>query len=106
MGIDYKKIQLLVAAIPRGKVATYGQIAMWAGCPRNARVVVWAMRAASPQMKLPYHRVVNRTGRLAPNAVFNGKDRQREILENEGIPFTRDGRIDLQQCLWDIPDDE
>ncbi|UWG96277.1 MGMT family protein [Dehalobacter sp. DCM] len=70
MGIDYKKIQQLVAAIPPGKVATYGQIALWAGCPRNARVVVWAMRAASPQIKLPCHRVVNRTGRLAKNLSF------------------------------------
>lgn len=102
MKVDYSLIQSLVAAIPAGKVATYGQIALWAGT-RNARVVVWAMWAASAELHLPCHRVVNKSGRLSPDYVFGGKDLQRSMLEDEGVLFRWDGRIDLAQCLWEGP---
>lgn len=103
MKVNFSKIVYLVASIPLGKVATYGQIALWAGSPRSARVVVWAMRAAPDDLHLPCHRVVNKSGQLAPKYVFGGKDQQRCLLESEGIPFTSDQRIDLKKCLWDGP---
>lgn len=102
MKVNYALMQALVAAIPCGKVATYGQIALWAGT-RNARVVVWAMRAASPALHLPCHRVINRSGKLSPDSIFGGKGCQRSLLEDEGVPFLLDGRIDLRQCLWEGP---
>jgi len=102
MKVDYALIYKLVAAIPRGKVATYGQIALWLGT-RSARTVAWALRAAPPGLRLPCHRVVNKKGHLSPAHVFGGKDRQRKLLENEGVTFLLDGRIDLSHCLWSGP---
>jgi methylated-DNA-protein-cysteine methyltransferase-like protein len=88
----------MVALIPSGKVATYGQIAMMLGNPRAARTVGWAMSAAPEG--LPWHRVVNAKGKLSPEAATGGV--QREMLEREGVPFRKDGTIDLKSCLWDM----
>jgi methylated-DNA-protein-cysteine methyltransferase-like protein len=103
MNVSFSRIQQLVSLIPCGKVATYGQIALWAGNPRGARTVVWAMRAAPSDLRLPCHRVVNRSGALAPDHVFGGQAYQRFLLAGEGVPFRPDGRIDLRRCLWDGP---
>lgn len=95
----FARVYELVAQIPRGKVATYGQIANLLGDKRNARVVGWAMKAAPS--KLPCHRVVNRLGEMAPGYVFGSKELQRDILESEGITFLGNGCIDLKKYLWD-----
>lgn len=97
----FQQVHEIVAKIPEGKVATYGQIATILGKPRNARVVGWAMRATSGKMNLPCHRVVNKKGELAPEYVFGGKAVQRFLLENEGITFTKEGNVDLEKHLWD-----
>lgn len=96
----YKSIYALVAKIPRGCVATYGQIAALAGSPRAARQVGYAMASVSAERKLPCHRVVNRLGELAPEHVFGDRLFQRALLEQEGVTFLQDGRIDMQKCLW------
>lgn len=96
----FKKIYAIVANIPEGKVATYGQIAALAGMPRGARTVGWAMRAVPEHMMLPCHRVVNKTGRLAPEYAFGGQEIQRAMLEAEGIVFRMDGTIDMESQLW------
>lgn len=106
MNRHYEQVYYWVARIPRGKVATYGQIARWSGIPRSARAVVWAMRAASSALRLPCHRVVNRAGVLAPDYVFGSKEQQRALLEREGVQFLPDGRIDLAHSLWDGPSPE
>lgn len=92
----FKNVYTLVARIPAGKVATYGQIAMMLGSPGAARTVGWAMHAAPPG--LPWHRVVNRRGTLSDTTAGG----QRDLLEAEGVPFLHDGRIDLRSCLWDM----
>jgi methylated-DNA-protein-cysteine methyltransferase-like protein len=94
------KIYDIVAQIPEGKVATYGQIAALSGNPRAARAVGWEMHRAPGHLNLPCHRVVNKAGILAPDYVFGGADLQREMLEQEGITFTEDGRIDMVRHLW------
>lgn len=98
----FNKIYEIVAQIPEGKVATYGQIAAALGSPRGARTVGWAMQSTPEQLRLPCHRVVNRLGEMAPSYAFGGADIQRAILENEGVTFKADGCIDMKKHLWNI----
>ncbi len=94
------RVYKIVAQIPEGKVATYGQIALLLGEPRSARIVGWAMRAAPAHLRLPCHRVVNRLGEMAPAYVFGTSETQRSILVHEGITFKKNGCIDLEEHLW------
>ena len=96
----FEKIYDVVRQIPRGKVATYGMIAHLAGNPRWARVVGYALHVNPEPGVIPCHRVVNRFGGMAPAFAFGGEQRQRELLEGEGVTFTPDGNADLAQCLW------
>ena len=95
----YDDIYRLAEAIPRGKVATYGQLAAMAGRPRASRVVGTAMLHAPEG--LPCHRVIYRDGSLCCEQAFGGKAVQRRMLEAEGVAFREDGRVDLSVCLWD-----
>lgn len=96
----FEKIYEVVKQIPEGCVATYGQIAFMAGNPRWARVVGYALHQNPKPIEIPCHRVVNREGRTAPAFAFGGEDRQRELLEAEGIRFEEDGHIDLSVYGW------
>ena len=96
----FKKIYEQVMKIPKGKVATYGQIALFAGNSRWARVVGYALHSNPDQKNIPCHRVVNRFGETAKAFAFGGQDEQRRLLENEGVKFLPDGKVDLQSCLW------
>lgn len=89
-----------VARIPRGKVATYGQIAAQVGDPLAGCEVGHIMSCAPSGRNLPCHRVVNRTGALAPDYAFGGQEKQRALLEAEGVTFLADGRIDMALHLW------
>ena len=91
----FEKIYEVVKSIPKGKVATYGQVALLAGNPRWARVVGYALHVNPEPGIIPCHRVVNREGRVAPGFAFGGEGVQRQLLESEGIVFETDGRIDL-----------
>lgn len=95
-----QQVYAVVAQIPTGKVATYGQIAEMVGDVLAAREVGHIMSCVSAELKLPCHRVVNRTGVLAPEYAFGGQDRQRALLEAEGVTFLADGRIDMVLHLW------
>lgn len=96
----FEKIYEIVRQIPEGKVCTYGQVALLAGNPRWARVVGYALHVNPEFGKIPCHRVVNREGRTAPAFAFGGSDVQRAMLENEGIVFEADGRVDLNKYGW------
>ena len=91
----FEKIYEVVKSIPKGRVATYGQVALLAGNPRWARVVGYALHVNPEPGAIPCHRVVNREGRVAPGFAFGGEGVQRQLLESEGIVFEMDGRIDL-----------
>lgn len=93
-----KTVYELVKQIPAGKVATYGQLAFLAGRPRAARIVGGILNKAPEG--LPCHRVVNREGRTAPVFSQTGIDFQRLLLEEEGVSFLPDGRVDLKRFLW------
>lgn len=96
----FDKIYEQVRRIPRGKVATYGQIAMLAGNPHWSQVVGYALHGNPAPGVIPCHRVVNRFGKTAAAFAFGGEDRQRQLLEEEGVLFTPDGAVDLARCLW------
>jgi len=91
----------VVRRIPKGKVATYGQVAALAGNPRMARVVGYALHVNPEPGIIPCHRVVNRFGGTSPAFAFGGEDVQRSLLENEGVTFGIDGRVELEKYLWD-----
>jgi methylated-DNA-protein-cysteine methyltransferase related protein len=89
----------VIGAIPPGKVSTYGTIAELAGNPQAARQVVRVLHSCSETENLPWHRVVNRLGRIALGP-FDGYDRQKELLEAEGVEFDKNDRIDLERFCW------
>lgn len=96
----YERVYAVVEKIPKGKVATYGQIAMILGNPNASRAVGYALHNAPSQRSLPCHRVVNRKGELAPGAIFGKQEFQRDLLLAEGILFDINGLIDMERCIW------
>lgn len=106
-----KAVWQVVKGIPRGHVLTYGEVARLAGMSRAARRVSQAMRRAPSSMKLPWHRVINAQGGISIPRDSPGHQRQKELLEGEGVVFLN-GKIDLQrfgyqgaldQLLWGEP---
>ncbi len=93
----FEKIYEVVKGIPKGKAATYGQVARLAGNPHWARVVGYALHSNPDPDTIPCHRVVNKDGRVAAAFVFGGGAVQRQLLESEGVVFEPDGRIDLKK---------
>lgn len=94
-----QKVYYFVAQIPRGQVATYGQIAILCGNPNASRAVGYALHNNKDNCKVPCHRVVNKFGDLATGFVFGGQSVQKELLQNEGVLFC-DDKVNLQKCLW------
>jgi methylated-DNA-protein-cysteine methyltransferase related protein len=87
----------LVRRIPRGTVATYGQLAALLGRPRAARAVGYAMKRCPHD--IPWQRVVNARGGISLRANVSGMITQRVLLEQEGMNFRR-GRVDLRRHRW------
>ena len=96
----YEKVYAVVKQIPKGKVATYGQIALLCGNPRAARAVGYALHSNPEPGIIPCHRVVNREGRTAPGFAFGGPNVQREMLESEGVVFDDEGKVLLKTYIW------
>ena len=99
----YKRAAIVCRAIPYGKAATYGQIAMLCGRPRNARWVGYALNRGRMGEKIPAHRVVNSRGILSGAEAFETQDLQKRLLESEGVKveYTEDGwKVDLKRDGW------
>ena len=91
----------VVALIPRGRLATYGQVADWIGAYGCARQVGWALRRLPLPSDLPWHRVVNARGCISMSLSREGSDwMQRDLLLAEGIPVDEQGRLPLKRFLW------
>lgn len=99
---SYEKIYDVVTRIPRGCVATYGQVAALAGNVHWARVVGYALHVNPKPGVIPCHRVVMKDGSLSPAFAFGGENVQRALLEGEGVPFLPDGKVDVAGCRWKI----
>ena len=100
-GCCYEQIYFVVACIPSGQVATYGQVARLAGLPGHARQVGFALSALAGKSAVPWHRVVNVQGRISPRSGDRPGDTvQRLLLEAEGVCFDEQGRIPLDRFQW------
>ena len=96
-----RAIYEIVKRIPHGRVASYGRIARMAGC--SARQVGYAMAAAPPDQNIPWQRVINRKGEISARKYSDGgENRQRQKLQNEGVVFDRDGRVDFARFGWEV----
>ena len=84
---------MIVRTIPRGKVASYGQVARLAGSPRLSRVVGYALHVNPDPDGIPCYRVVNRFGEVSPAFAFGGGNAQRELLLADGVEFDESGRV-------------
>ena len=93
----FEKVYNLVRKIPKGKVATYGQIALMIGNPKLSRVVGYAM-SSCPYNDVPCHRIVNRLGELAKSFGESGNELQKYLLEKEGVKFNKNNRINLENA--------
>jgi len=97
---SYRRIYATVSRIPRGRVATYGQVAALAGLPRQARLVGYAMHALPAGSDVPWHRVVNAAGKISIRSDGLGHDElQAQLLAREGVRFL-DGTIPLARYRW------
>ena len=100
----------LVRACPPGRVTTYGWIAAAMGYARAARMVGWFMNKSHHADNVPAQRVVNSKGELSGSWAFGQRGRMRQLLENEGIVFNADDKIDLKRFGWNpataLSDDE
>jgi methylated-DNA-protein-cysteine methyltransferase-like protein len=97
----YPRIYAVVSRIPRGRVATYGQVAAEAGMPHAPRVAGYALHALPPGSSVPWHRVVAAGGRLSlgkldPSSAIT----QRLRLEHEGVRFDGRGCVDMEEHTW------
>src|SRR6476659_2537801 len=97
--MDYKIIYKAVRQIPRGRVATYGQIAELTGFEGRARQVGYALHSLKDD-GVPWHRVVNARGEISPRSAGDSHELQRRLLEAEGVEFDVTGRIALPMFLW------
>ncbi|MEZ4703864.1 MAG: MGMT family protein [Bdellovibrionota bacterium] len=93
----YQKIYEEVANIPKGSVATYGQIAARVGSRFYARQVGYALSALPETTRIPWHRVVNQQGKISRRSFPDSENVQRQLLESEGVCFSQSGKIDLKK---------
>ena len=96
----FEKIYAVVRKIPKGKVATYGQVAAVAGNPRWSQVVGYALHTNPNPEHIPCYRVVNRFGRLSDAFAFGGINTQADLLRADGIEVSEDNIVDLKKYLW------
>ena len=94
----HQRVVDTIRKIPKGKVATYGQIAAFAGNPRGARQVARALHTSSKKENLPWHRVINSKGCISLKG--SGFELQKSLLKKEGVTFKEDDSIDLKRFLW------
>ncbi len=91
-----------IKSIPAGYVSTYGMIAAMAGNPRAARQVARVLHSCSARDALPWYRVINAGGNISlPRG--GGYERQKALLQREGIVFDETDRVDLQRFMWTMP---
>lgn len=95
-----ERVYEAVCRIPKGKVASYGQIARICGNPNASRAVGSALHRNPMPGTIPCHRVVNRNGRLAPAFAFGGADAQKILLESEGVFVNEHGHVDMHRFGW------
>jgi methylated-DNA-protein-cysteine methyltransferase-like protein len=98
---SYRRIWSVVRRIPEGRVATYGQVAVVAGLPGQARQVGYALHQLPDDADVPWHRVINARGEISlRSGPMEGDRIQAELLAREGVSLNERGRIDLERYQW------
>ena len=100
MKVTYDMIHRIVSRIPRGRIATYGQIAELAGIPGQARRVGYALSALPNDTPVPWQRVVNAKGEISLRSHSGSESLQKKLLKAEGVRFSDDGRILMERFQW------
>jgi methylated-DNA-protein-cysteine methyltransferase related protein len=98
----YERIYAVVRRIPRGKVATYGQVAEIAGLKGHARQVGYALHALPRGTRVPWHRVMNARGQISLRRHGGADVTQRILLEKERVAFDLAGRVSLDRFQWKV----
>lgn len=96
----YKRVELVCKQVPYGKVATYGQIALLCGKPKNSRQVGYALNKRVSGEDIPAHRIVNSKGFLSGSGAFEHVDLQKMLLRDEGVEVSRESKVDLNKYMW------
>lgn len=96
---SYALIWATIKKIPKGRVATYGQVAREAGFPKQPRLAGYALHHMPANGKIPWHRVINSQGKISFPVDSEHYARQKRLLEEEGVLFLR-GRVDLARYQW------
>ncbi len=97
----FEDVWAVVRLIPKGRVTSYGAIALYLGTKMSARMVGWAMNAAHTLPDVPAQRVVNRNGMLSGKAHFGSPTRMQELLEAEGVSVEEEVVVDFKTLFWD-----
>lgn len=96
----YERVVKFIRSIPLGRVATYGQIADYAGNPRAAREVAYILHSSSEKENLPWQRVINSKGRISMKP-GRGYELQKKLLQDEGVVFDEEDKVDFNRFLWE-----
>lgn len=96
----FERIYAVVRRIPKGRVASYGQVAAMAGNPRWARVVGYALHVNPEPNDIPCYRVVTKDGGLSEAFAFGGINQQRLLLERDGVEFDANGKVLMEKYRW------
>lgn len=97
----FSRVYAMTRKIPRGRVSTYGQIAVLIGAPGAARTVGWALHSLPTGTKVPWHRVINSQGRISISGKYSAEV-QAERLRAEGIKVDKYLHVDLKKYLWQV----
>ena len=97
----YRRIYSVVRRIPKGRVATYGQVAALAGLPGHARQVGYALHALAENTRVPWHRVINAKGEISFRSAVGGHHEQLMRLERENVEFDQRNRVNLSRYRWE-----
>lgn len=99
----FDQVYVVVRQIPRGRVASYGQVAALLGHPRAARTVGWALAALrdNDEPDVPWQRVINAQGRVSIRNLEHAPEEQQMLLEAEGIEFNAQGKVDWKRYGWE-----
>ncbi len=92
------RVRAVIKQVPYGRVVSYGRVAVLSGSPRSARQVAWILSRDSEKFDLPWHRVINASGRISLPG--RSGDLQKALLEAEGIVFSPSGTVSLKKFGW------
>lgn len=96
----HRQILEVIALIPYGKVASYGQIAKLAGLPKHARLVGYVLKHLDNDSKIPWYRVINAQGKISVTRINDqGENIQQSLLEQEGV-YLLNGKVNLKVFSW------